>query len=322
MHTTAFALTTVFAVFAASNVALAQSTKEQTGAKSAATAAPATAAAPEHSKSLDHLMRAAQRLRETIQALAQQEPGPRRDNAIKAAQDALFDTQQAMIQLPPELRSAPAPKSAGGVAPEYRASLAKLQKAADRLRESVQAMATQPAGDRRNSAMQEAREALLETQQAMVYLPIAAAEDKSGTRKAAAGEKDREAGTKKTAAADKERASRMQGPVLVLFPQVLVVDEKLASGCWARLYEEEKFKGEFVTLVGPSEFASMDTGFGNMARKWDSVIVGPKATLTAYDNENYAQRVATFKSGQRVPDLDEKLGFFENIRSAKVTCSA
>lgn len=50
-------------------------------------------------------MRAAQRLRESIQALAQQKPGMERDIALNAAREALYDTQQAMIQLPPELRS-------------------------------------------------------------------------------------------------------------------------------------------------------------------------------------------------------------------------
>jgi hypothetical protein len=39
------------------------------------------------------------------------------------------------------------------------------------LREAVQAMARQPPGERRNRAMDRAREALLETQQAMVQLP-------------------------------------------------------------------------------------------------------------------------------------------------------
>jgi sporulation protein YlmC with PRC-barrel domain len=47
----------------------------------------------------------------------------------------------------------------------------RLFQAAQRLRESVQSMAQQPAGDRRNQAMAQAREALLHTQQAMVSLP-------------------------------------------------------------------------------------------------------------------------------------------------------
>lgn len=54
---------------------------------------------------------------------------------------------------------------------EYTKSMERLFQAAQRLRESVQSMAQQPAGERRNQAMAQAREALLHTQQAMVGLP-------------------------------------------------------------------------------------------------------------------------------------------------------
>lgn len=54
---------------------------------------------------------------------------------------------------------------------EYSKAMERLFQSAQRLRESVQAMAQQPAGDRRNQAMAQAREALLHTQQAMVSLP-------------------------------------------------------------------------------------------------------------------------------------------------------
>ena len=46
----------------------------------------------------------------------------------------------------------------------------RLFQAAQRLREAVQAMAQQPAGDRRKHAMDAANQALLETQQAMAQV--------------------------------------------------------------------------------------------------------------------------------------------------------
>ena len=52
---------------------------------------------------------------------------------------------------------------------EYSRSMERLFQAAQRLREAVQAMAQQPAGEQRNRAMAAAREALLETQQAMTH---------------------------------------------------------------------------------------------------------------------------------------------------------
>ena len=54
---------------------------------------------------MEHLLQAAQKYRESIQAMAQMRVGPDRDYAIRQAQQALYDTHQAMIQLPPELRS-------------------------------------------------------------------------------------------------------------------------------------------------------------------------------------------------------------------------
>lgn len=55
--------------------------------------------------------------------------------------------------------------------PDYSQSMDRLRIAAQNLREAMQAMAQQPASDRRNRAMESARDALLETQQSMVQLP-------------------------------------------------------------------------------------------------------------------------------------------------------
>jgi PRC-barrel domain len=59
----------------------------------------------DYTQAMDRLFQAAQRLRESIQAMAQQPPGERRNQAIAQAREALLGTQQAMIQLPPELRT-------------------------------------------------------------------------------------------------------------------------------------------------------------------------------------------------------------------------
>jgi hypothetical protein len=62
------------------------------------------AVVPNYSRSMDHLLIAAQSLREAIQDLAQQPAGERRDQAISEIQDALLETQQAMMRIPPDLR--------------------------------------------------------------------------------------------------------------------------------------------------------------------------------------------------------------------------
>ena len=109
---------------------------------------------------------------------------------------------------------------------------------------------------------------------------------------------------------------------VLLVPIAFGMDEKLGNGCWARLYDGEQFKGDMLTLVGPVDMPDMRTAFGkDWGGSFDSIAVGPKATLTVYDNEQYRDKAATIKAGQRVPDLDTKMGFFESIRSLKIACA-
>ena len=60
---------------------------------------------PDYSRSMDRLFAAAQSLREAVQAMAQHFPSDRRDRAMDRAREALLETQQAMVQLPPEQRT-------------------------------------------------------------------------------------------------------------------------------------------------------------------------------------------------------------------------
>jgi hypothetical protein len=152
-------------VFLACSAALAAA--PAASAQTSAASSGATAASTDPSPSMARLQEAAQRLRDSIQAMAQQPPGEQRNQAIDEANRALFDAQRAMIQLPPELRGGPGSASD----PNYTKSFERLKQAAQKLRESVQAMAQEPAGPRRDAAASAAREALIETQQAMVMLP-------------------------------------------------------------------------------------------------------------------------------------------------------
>lgn len=120
-------------------------------------------AEPVYTPAMRALRESAQRLRESIQALAQKPPGPERKVALDEARSALLRTQQAMVDLPPSGRATGTVSSTSG----YDASVRKLMQAADSLRDSIQEMATQPAGDRRNQAIRAANRALLDTQVAM-----------------------------------------------------------------------------------------------------------------------------------------------------------
>lgn len=126
-----------------------------------------SAGAPDYTASMERLLDASQRLREAIQAMAQQDNEPGRNRAIDAAHKALFDAQRAMVALPPELRTG----AGSDGAPNESRALDRLRQAADHFRESIQAMAQQPAGPGRNQAARSALEGLLETQMAMINLP-------------------------------------------------------------------------------------------------------------------------------------------------------
>lgn len=130
--------------------------------------------------------------------------------------------------------------------------------------------------------------------------------------------------TKRPAAAASaaSAASGKRAPTAVLMVVAVpyASDQKLGDGCWARLYDGGNYTGSQYVLVGPVEVPAMRDGLG-INEKYDSVVVGPKATLTVYDNINYRDKAATLKSGSRTPDLDEKMSLFETIRSLTMTCA-
>jgi hypothetical protein len=138
-----------------------------TAVPGAAMAQSAGSTAPtNYGESMVRLQEAAQKLREAVQAMAQQPAGPRRNAAADEARQALVEAQSAMVWLPPDLR-----KGEGIDHPNYTESMARLREAAQRLRDAVHAMAQQPAGPRRSEAIDEANQALFDTQQAMIQLP-------------------------------------------------------------------------------------------------------------------------------------------------------
>lgn len=145
----------------------------------------------------------------------------------------------------------------------------------------------------------------------------------------AAGDKQSGASQDKSRVSQEKRSGAASGasagansPMIVLVPMVVASSPDFSNGCWARLYDSTNFKGNTLALVGPVDMPNMRTAFGtDWSGQFDSIAVGPKARLTVYDNENYGEKAATFKPNQKVADLDEKMGFFENISSVKVACT-
>jgi hypothetical protein len=110
--------------------------------------------------------------------------------------------------------------------------------------------------------------------------------------------------------------------VMVPVAQPTLAQAAMRDGCWAKLYTDQKYRGDVLTLVGPVDMPSMSGPFGvNGTDGVESVQTGPRATLTIYDERDYRDRAATIRPGEEVPDLeDEKLGFFEDFRSLRISC--
>jgi uncharacterized protein YjbI with pentapeptide repeats len=98
--------------------------------------------------------------------------------------------------------------------------------------------------------------------------------------------------------------------------------DRRENGCWARLFVGENYKGGALTLVGPVEVANVAREYGF---PWDpmyeSVEVGPRASLAVFHNPQFRERTMTFERGQKIGDLDDVMGVFRTIRSLKVRCS-
>ncbi|MDQ1921561.1 beta/gamma crystallin domain-containing protein [Massilia pseudoviolaceinigra] len=111
--------------------------------------------------------------------------------------------------------------------------------------------------------------------------------------------------------------------IFMLVPvAVATKDNAMKSGCWARIYSGKNYSGDTLTLAGPLDIADMSGPFGlNWDDKVDSVEIGPKATLTVFDNQKFADQVAQFKPGQRVPDISKPLGFFDEFASVRLSCA-
>lgn len=113
-------------------------------------------------------------------------------------------------------------------------------------------------------------------------------------------------------------------------PTVLIVPgsfsaERIADGCWAQLYDDTHFKGTQLNIIGPVELRTMEGPFGAEWRGLKSAVVGLRAQVIAFDDEDFKDQSLVLEPDQHVPDLRERRGrswlsWFESIRSLRVLC--
>ena len=108
--------------------------------------------------------------------------------------------------------------------------------------------------------------------------------------------------------------------ILMLVP-VEISSPAMQAGCWAQLYDERSFKGDTFTMAGPIVIASTDKASGRQLRRnIDSLVIGPKATLTVFEHRMFKDRAVSFGPNSKEPGLIKKLGFSGRIESMKLDC--
>src|SRR6476661_10573297 len=106
------------------------------------------------------------------------------------------------------------------------------------------------------------------------------------------------AGTTAAFAADSANkpptADNQPAPIIMMVP-VEISAPALKNGCWAQLYDERNFKGDVFTIVGPMQLVSTDNSAGKqLKRNIDSLVVGPRATLTVYEHSMFKDKAVNF----------------------------
>ncbi|HJV50947.1 MAG TPA: hypothetical protein VJ652_05800 [Noviherbaspirillum sp.] len=113
-------------------------------------------------------------------------------------------------------------------------------------------------------------------------------------------------------------------PLFIIAPTEVRTDPTLARGCWVRLFPQPDYQGtDDLTIAGPVELPSLHTPAGGVywKHKTESVIVGPKATVAVYENQNYRHQTATLAPGTGEPQLRRGLKFTQSIDSLKISCA-
>ena len=78
------------------------------------------------------------------------------------------------------------------------------------------------------------------------------------------------------------------------------------SGCWADFYEYAQYIGEHIRINGPTGLNKLRNINGaNWESRIDSLIVGPKAKVTLFENINFK---LTLTEMAKHPDLMKSLG--------------
>lgn len=97
--------------------------------------------------------------------------------------------------------------------------------------------------------------------------------------------------------------------VVILFGQSTTAFAQ-KKGCWAEFYEYAQMIGDKFRVEGPAKLANLKNVSGeNWDSRIDSIVVGPKAKVTVFENINFK---LTLTEMAKYPVLMRSLGITEN----------
>ena len=112
-------------------------------------------------------------------------------------------------------------------------------------------------------------------------------------------------------------------PAIILAPLEIRTEPTLQQGCWVQLFPQTDYKGDdHLTISGPLDLPSLHNPRGGVIwkHKTESLIIGPRANVTVFENENYSHKTAALKPGTHEPQLRGNLKFTQSIDSLRIRC--
>ena len=97
-----------------------------------------------------------------------------------------------------------------------------------------------------------------------------------------------------------------------------VVRPPSAYPCYVQLWNRHYFEGESVLLYGPGVWPSLQSLSGSTIGNWndeaDSLLVGPRAVLRTWEDEQFAGDVSLYGPSTQEGNVRE------DIQSLEITC--
>ena len=122
----------------------------------------------------------------------------------------------------------------------------------------------------------------------------------------------------KSAPNEKASAKKSETPVVLTVTTVAFAE---STGCWVKIYDGHNYSGRTLTLMGAQSLPHLEFGAGfDWEGDIDSIVVGPKAKLTLYEDELYVDRKGELKPNEKVADLHKSIAS-EGVESLMLSCT-